>query len=206
SVVLDIRFGSKRFLLTGDVQQEIDPQLLTEGVGRDGAPVDVLKVAHHGSATATTQAFLDAVRPRVAFVSAGLGNPYGHPAPSTIERLQSSGADVYRTDLDGTLNASSDGSDLQVSTSGPHAAPTPRPTRGALTAPVGVAATALATASFPAFSCAIRLPGVRLSTSPGWRLRTGVSANQASGITSRPGWLHIRNDLAIHRPLSENRL
>src|SRR5262249_56654692 len=162
SVVLDIRFGSKRFLLTGDVQQEIDPQLLAEGVGRDGAPVDVLKVAHHGSATATTQAFLDAVRPHVAFVSAGLGNPYGHPAPSTIERLKNAGADVYRTDLNGTLAATSDGADLQVSTSGAHAVATPRPTRTtgigpASAAPARITPSGIAARAPVTFTCAVPL-------------------------------------------------
>ena len=53
--------------------------------------LDFLKVAHHGSRTATTQAFLDAVRPKVAVVSAGTGNPYGHPAPATLERLAAAG-------------------------------------------------------------------------------------------------------------------
>ena len=68
--------GGRRFLLAGDVEEDIDPALLTEGLPR----VDLLKVAHHGSKTATTQAFVDAVRPRIAIASAGADNPYGHPA------------------------------------------------------------------------------------------------------------------------------
>ena len=67
---------------------------------RRGLPhVDFLKVAHHGSRTSSTGAFLDAVRPRIAAVSAGTGNPYGHPAPATIERLRAHKAEVFRTDL-----------------------------------------------------------------------------------------------------------
>ena len=99
SVVLLGHVGARRFLLMGDVEEEIDPSLL-----KDGLPhVDLLKVAHHGSKTATTQAFIDATRPTIAVASAGAGNPYGHPAKSTIERLTASGARVLRTDDDGTV-------------------------------------------------------------------------------------------------------
>jgi competence protein ComEC len=99
SVVLLGQVGSRRFLLMGDVEQDIDPQLLAEGLPH----VDFLKVAHHGSKTATTQPFVDAVRPRVAVASAGAGNPYGHPAKATLERLAAAGARVLRTDRDGTV-------------------------------------------------------------------------------------------------------
>ncbi len=99
SVVLLGQVGSRRFLLMGDVEQAIDPQLLATGLPH----VDLLKVAHHGSKTATTQAFVDAVRPRVAVASAGAGNPYGHPAKATLDRLKAAGARVLRTDLDGTV-------------------------------------------------------------------------------------------------------
>ena len=71
---------------------------------RDLPHVDILKVAHHGSATASTPAFLDRVRPAIAVVSAGAGNPYGHPARSTIDRLEGSGARVLRTDTDGSVS------------------------------------------------------------------------------------------------------
>jgi len=99
SVVLLGQVGPRRFLLMGDVEQAIDPQLLAEGLPH----VDLLKVAHHGSKTATTQPFVDAVRPRVAVASAGAGNPYGHPAKATLDRLAAAGARVLRTDLDGTV-------------------------------------------------------------------------------------------------------
>ncbi|MBA2275151.1 MAG: ComEC/Rec2 family competence protein, partial [Chloroflexi bacterium] len=121
SVVLDIRFGQRRMLLTGDMEEEIDPQILREGLAA-GGPVDVLKVAHHGSRSATTSAFLAALQPRVALVSAGLDNPYGHPAPATIERLVSAGARVARTDVDGSLEVSTDGRDLRLATTGGRAA------------------------------------------------------------------------------------
>ena len=99
SVVLLGVIGERRFLLTGDVEEEVDPSLLNGGLPR----VDLLKVAHHGSRTATTDAFVDAVRPRVAVASAGADNPYGHPARPTLERLAASGARVFRTDVDGSV-------------------------------------------------------------------------------------------------------
>src|SRR4051794_3097444 len=99
SVVLLGRIGDRRALLMGDVEESIDPSLLADGLPH----VDLLKVAHHGSRTATTQAFVDATRPSVAVASAGAGNPYGHPAKSTLDRLAGSGARVLRTDRDGTV-------------------------------------------------------------------------------------------------------
>ncbi len=100
SVVLLGAAGDSRFLLAGDVEEAIDPSLLADRLPR----LDLLKVAHHGSRTATTQAFVDAVRPRIAIASAGTGNPYGHPARATLERLSAAGARVFRTDRDGTVS------------------------------------------------------------------------------------------------------
>ena len=115
SIVLLGEVAGRRFLLTGDVEDDIDPVL----AGRGLPAVDILKVAHHGSATASTAAFLAEVRPRIAIVSSGAGNPYGHPARSTIDRLSASGAQVLRTDLDGSvgLTIESDG-EIRVATSG----------------------------------------------------------------------------------------
>ncbi len=115
SIVLLGEVAGRRFLLTGDVEDDVDPLLAQRGV----PPIDILKVAHHGSATASTPAFLDAARPRVAIVSAGAGNPYGHPARSTIDRLAATGARVLRTDTDGSVAVSigTDGT-ISVATSG----------------------------------------------------------------------------------------
>jgi competence protein ComEC len=116
SVVLLGEVAGRRFLLTGDVEDDVDPLLASRGL----PSVDILKVAHHGSATASTPAFLDAVHPRVAIVSAGAGNPYGHPARSTIERLRDTGARVLRTDTDGTVSITIDpAGDIDVTASGP---------------------------------------------------------------------------------------
>jgi competence protein ComEC len=110
SVVLLGAVGDRRFLLAGDVEQDIDPSLLAAGLPR----LDLLKVAHHGSRTATTEPFVEAVRPRIAIASAGAGNPYGHPARSTLERLAAVGARVYRTDRDGTVAVAFDPEGMTV--------------------------------------------------------------------------------------------
>jgi competence protein ComEC len=115
SIVLLGEVAGRRVLLTGDVEDDVDPILATRGL----PAIDVLKVAHHGSATASTPAFLDEVRPKVAIVSAGAGNPYGHPARSTIDRLEATGADVFRTDTNGSVQVTIDpAGDIGVATSG----------------------------------------------------------------------------------------
>ncbi len=99
SIVLLGEIDGHRFLLAGDIEEQIDPQLLARGL----PTVDFLKVAHHGSRTSSTEAFLAVTHPSVAAISAGRGNPYGHPAPATIARLKASGARVFRTDDDGSI-------------------------------------------------------------------------------------------------------
>ena len=113
SVVLLATIGERRFLLSGDIEEEIDAELLAGGVPR----LDLLKVAHHGSRTATTESFLAAVRPRVAIVSAGVGNRYGHPTQATLDRLARAGARVYRTDRDGSVSVAFDADGMSITTS-----------------------------------------------------------------------------------------
>jgi competence protein ComEC len=113
SVVIELHFGARDMLFPGDAEEEVDPQLLAAGLAqRLGPQLDLLKVAHHGSRTATTQALLDALHPRVAVISVGADNDYGHPAPETLARLEQSGAQVFRTDLDGSVEITTDGTDL----------------------------------------------------------------------------------------------
>jgi competence protein ComEC len=118
SVVLLGEVAGRRILLTGDVEDDVDPVLAARGL----PPIDVLKVAHHGSRTASTPAFLGVVKPAVAIVSAGAGNPYGHPARSTLERLSATGARVLRTDTDGSVDIDIAASGVRVGTSGGRAA------------------------------------------------------------------------------------
>lgn len=111
SLVLRVRYRDVTMLLTGDIQADTEAALVASGFD---LRADVLKVAHHGSRTSTTPPFLDAVRPSVAVISAGERNRFGHPAPEVVERLEASGARVYRTDKDGRITIATDGERLWV--------------------------------------------------------------------------------------------
>ena len=102
SVVTRLRIGRRRALLTGDVERTAEALLLTGGRPLNA---EVLKVPHHGSGTSTTGRFLDAVSPRVAVVSVGEGNRFGHPSPLVLSRLEAAGAFLFRTDRDGAVIA-----------------------------------------------------------------------------------------------------
>jgi competence protein ComEC len=116
SSVVMARVGEVRMLFTGDAEAPEEEWLLANGPGSLAA--DVLKVAHHGSGTSTTRAFLDAVAPRLALVSVGADNMYGHPDPSVLAALGEASADVVRTDLAGTVVVRTDGRSLEVEARG----------------------------------------------------------------------------------------
>jgi competence protein ComEC len=99
SVVLRLTFGDFDALLTGDAYKDVERALVAT-VG----PVEVLKVGHHGSDTSTDSLLLAGTRPEVALISVGRSNRYGHPAPEVLGRLERSGAEVRRTDLEGTVS------------------------------------------------------------------------------------------------------
>lgn len=110
SMILRVDYGERSFLFTGDAEEEEEVMLVEQM--SDYLNVDLLKVAHHGSAYSSTDAFLQAVSPEIAVISASANNSFGHPAPSTVERLKSMGAMVYRTDRQGTLVFLCDGRSL----------------------------------------------------------------------------------------------
>ncbi|GAA2195578.1 ComEC/Rec2 family competence protein [Streptomyces bangladeshensis] len=102
SIALLVRTGGLRLLLLGDLEPPSQQALLRSPAAAELAGVDVLKVAHHGSAY-QDPALIHLTAPRVALVSTGAGNPYGHPAPTTMAALRAGGAAVLRTDRDGAL-------------------------------------------------------------------------------------------------------
>ncbi len=110
SLVLKLTWRNVSFLLTGDIEVEAENELLRSGVDLHST---VLKVAHHGSATSSSAAFMQAVGPRLALVSVGANNPYGHPVPSVIQRLGEESL-VLRTDEHGTIEVSTDGTHVWV--------------------------------------------------------------------------------------------
>ena len=99
SIVLRLAFGARAILFVGDAEREEEGDLLRLAPERLRA--DVLKVGHHGSRTSSSPAFLAAVGPRVAVISDGVRNHFGHPHPSTLAALDAAGARVWRTDRDG---------------------------------------------------------------------------------------------------------
>ena len=113
SLVLRLEDGSVRFLLAGDIQKKVEQRLVKEDAG---ITADFLKVPHHGSKTSSTPDFVAAVAPKVAVVSAGEANPFGHPAPGTVERYAQAGVRLLRTDRDGAVTAITDGHNLTVTT------------------------------------------------------------------------------------------
>lgn len=110
SVVTILTHGDNKFLLTGDASDTSEEEMIENNLLED---VDVLKVGHHGSDTATSQEFLDIVKPEYAVIMCGQGNKYNHPCEETMDKLQAiSGIEIFRTDLDGTIVATSNGVDL----------------------------------------------------------------------------------------------
>ena len=123
STVAVVEYGAMRFLLTGDAEAPEEAWLLAHA--RDALGADVLKVGHHGSSTSSTAAFLEAVHPRVALISVGAGNAYGHPSPDVVRSLLGRGAVVLRTDQLGSLVVRTDGRSLRVIAGGHEWTPPP---------------------------------------------------------------------------------
>jgi competence protein ComEC len=113
SVVGRLVYDQMEFLLTGDIEKDIE-QCLVSRWPVDRLRSDALKVPHHGSKTSSSQEFLEAVNPQVAVISAGQDNRYGHPHPEVLERLKY--FSVYRTDRDGRIKISTDGIWFEIAT------------------------------------------------------------------------------------------
>jgi competence protein ComEC len=111
SLAMRVSFGTRNLLFAGDMGASGEAIAMSSG-----KPLfsDVLKVAHHGSRHSTGDGFLDAVRPGLAIISVGPGNPHHLPSPELIGRLQARGTRILRTDLDGTITVTTDGTDLKA--------------------------------------------------------------------------------------------
>ena len=109
SLAFRVSYGSRSFLLTGDLESPVERRLLEGGAL---TPVDVLKVAHHGSQTSSTPGFLEAVSPSIAMISAGFENSFNHPHPEIVDRLLARHTTILRTDLDGLVTVQTDGNRL----------------------------------------------------------------------------------------------
>lgn len=105
SVILKLTYGSTSFLFMADATARAEKDITAD------VKADVLKVGFHGSWDSTSDDFLSRVAPKYAVISVGK-NPYGHPSSATINKLKNANIEVYRTDLDGTITFTSDGTDI----------------------------------------------------------------------------------------------
>lgn len=113
SIVLKITYGATSFLFTGDAERDEEEDILNNGANLKST---VLKVGHHGSSASTSYPFLRAVMPQYAVISCEKGNSYGHPHRETMSRLNDAEIEIYRTDEQGNIVMTSDGSNITVVT------------------------------------------------------------------------------------------
>ncbi len=109
SLAFRLTFGDTSFLFTGDAEKAAEQDMLASGLTIQS---DVFKAAHHGADTANTEEFLTAVHPTYCVISCGEGNSYGHPRAGVLNQLRAMGVKVFRTDEQGTIVATSDGSTI----------------------------------------------------------------------------------------------
>ena len=107
SIVLRIVYGKTSFLFAGDAEKEVEQSMIDRGVTLQST---VLKVGHHGSYTSSSYQFLRAVQAQYAVISCEKGNSYGHPHDQVLSRLQDADVTLFRTDLQGDIMCTSDGS------------------------------------------------------------------------------------------------
>jgi len=113
SIVLRIDYGQTSFLFTGDMEADAELDLIDAGADLSAT---VLKVGHHGSGTSSSYVFLREVMPEYAVISVGADNSYGHPSDTVLSRLRDADAQVYRTDMQGTIVVESDGTTVSFRT------------------------------------------------------------------------------------------
>ena len=111
--MIELRWHEASILLTGDIGKAVELALAT-AIPR--AALRVVKVPHHGSLTSSTPEFVRALAPRVAVVSVGRGNRFGHPAADVLQRYREAGAEIFRTDQDGAVTLDTDGTSMEVRT------------------------------------------------------------------------------------------
>ena len=110
SIALKLDAMDSVFIFTGDNEIQSEEEILNTNINIDA---DVLKLAHHGSSTSSSQVFLDSISPDYVIISCGKDNTYGHPHKEIMERINKMNSTIYRTDKDGTIIVSTDGSNLE---------------------------------------------------------------------------------------------
>ncbi len=100
SIVAKLHYNEISMLFTGDIEKEAEDTILEENINIDA---DILKIAHHGSKTSTTDKFLSKVNPKIALIGVGENNNFGHPSEDVITRLNNKHINIYRTDMYGEI-------------------------------------------------------------------------------------------------------
>lgn len=113
SLIMRIKYGGVSFLFTGDAEWDEEHDLIDAGLD---IKADVLKVCHHGSNTSSSYVFLREVAPEYAVISVGANNQYGHPTEEALGRLTDVGAVIFRTDEQGTIICTTDGTTVSFQT------------------------------------------------------------------------------------------
>lgn len=109
SPIIKIQYGNNSFLFTGDAEEDSEKEVLKSNYDIKS---DVLKIGHHGSKTSTTPEFFNSVNPSIAIISLAKDNKYNHPHKDIINLLRNSNTTILRTDVDGNILLSSDGSTI----------------------------------------------------------------------------------------------
>lgn len=109
SIVVKLKYGNNSFIFMGDAQDISEGEMLKKQLD---IQADILKVGHHGSHSSTTQPFLDKVKPKYAVISCEKGNDYGHPHKEVLTKLNDKNINIFRTDLNGTIIATSNGKEI----------------------------------------------------------------------------------------------
>lgn len=113
SAVIRLQYGNNVFLFTGDAEELAEGEILS-AYSKSALKADVLKVGHHGSSTASSADFINTVSPKYAVIELGEGNTYNHPHKEAINNLNAVGAEILRTDLNGTITIVSDKVNITV--------------------------------------------------------------------------------------------
>lgn len=109
SIVIRMVYGEESFLFMGDAEEKNESS-------RQWPQTTVLKVGHHGSDTSSSESFLNQVKPEISVISVGINNTYGHPKKITLDKLNALGTSIYRTDQNGTITITCDGTNCVVTT------------------------------------------------------------------------------------------
>ena len=112
SIVIKLKYKDTSFLFTGDAEKLVEEDILD--TNKD-ISADVIKIGHHGSSTSSSDKLLNETKPTYSIIMAGEGNSYGLPTEETLNKLKNIGSTIYRTDLNGTITATSDGENIEIS-------------------------------------------------------------------------------------------